>query len=100
MDSKCIRPSLSKLYKNEQVRNLVWDTLTEDFDDSFGRLVKDLKELRSPLVAKAKANREYLKEMVIEYGQKMETVTDLKRLLDEAPESWEEPECDKKSDDS
>lgn len=99
MDAKSTKPSLTKLYKNDCIRNLIWDTLSEDFADAFDRIIKEFKELRSPLVAKAKANREYIKEMFIEYGHKMESVTDMKRILDTAPsDSWED-DCDQKSDD-
>ena len=79
MDPKTNKPSLKKLYKNEHIRNLIWDILTEDFDDAFERIIKDLKELRSPLVANAKTHRDFIKEMFIEYGYKMETANDMKK---------------------
>ena len=90
MDSKSNKPSLKKLYKNEQTRNLIWDLLSEDFDDAYERLYKELKELRSPLVVQVKSNREFIKEMFIEYGYKLENLSDLKKIIDEIPISWDE----------
>ena len=70
------------LYPDEDVRNTVWSILSEDFEDSFERLLKELKALRSLLVNPAKANKEKIKEQFIEYGHKMVTVMDLKDILD------------------
>ena len=99
MESKSNKPSLKKLYKSEHIRNLIWDILTEDFDDAFERILKELKELRSPLVANAKTNREFIKEMFIEYGHRMESASDLKKILDEAPVAlWDDiNDCDRNS---
>ena len=90
MDPKSNKPSLKKLYKSENIRNVIWDTLSEVFDDIFERLIKDMKELRSPLVANAKTHRDFIKEMFIESGYKLETANDLKKIMDEAPvSSWD-----------
>jgi len=82
MDKKSERVSLSKLYKSESIRNTVWDVLSEDFDDSFNRIMDDGKNLQSLLVKKAKARKILIKELVIEYGYQLETLDDLKSCLD------------------
>ena len=90
MSSKSSRPSLSKLYKNEQIRHLIWDILTEDFDASFERICKELKELQSPLFRRAITHKAFVKEMFIEYGQKLETTFDMKIILDQANLDFDE----------
>jgi hypothetical protein len=94
MEEKSNKFSLTKLYKNEHIRNLIWDILTEDFDAAFERIIRDLKDLNSGLVVQANKNREFIKEMVIEYGHKMETVFDMKKIIDKISYShWPESEC-------
>ncbi len=93
------KPSLTKLFKNNHLRNLIWDIVSEDFDSAFERITRELKELQSPLLVKAKSNREYVKEMFIEYGQTMETCSDLKKILDKAPNYCENDwSADKEND--
>ena len=82
MDSKKDKISLSKLYKSESIRNTVWDILSEDFDNSFDRLIKEAQNIRSLLVNSAKAKKCLLKELVIEYGYEFETLEHLKNCLD------------------
>jgi hypothetical protein len=94
MEEKSNKLSLTKLYKNEYIRNLIWDILTEEFDDAFEKILRDLKDLSSGLVVKANNNRESIKEMVIEYGHKMETVFDMKKIIDKISYSnWPEQAC-------
>jgi hypothetical protein len=97
MSSKSKKFCLTKLYKNEHIRNLIWDVLTEDFDDTFERIVKELEELKSPLVDTAELNREAIKEKFIEFGSKLETPSDLKKILDELP-VWKENDCENQTD--
>ena len=72
--------SLSKLYKSDSIRNTVWDILSEDFDNSFDRLIKEAQNVRSLLVNLAKAKKCLLKELVIEYGYEFETLEHLKTV--------------------
>jgi phage-related tail protein len=97
MSSKSNKLCLTKLYKNEHIRNLIWDILTEDFDDTFERIIKELKELQSSLVETAKSNREAIKEKFIEFGSKLETPSDLKKILDDLS-VWEENDCENQTD--
>ncbi len=97
MSAKGNKPTLTKLYKSEYVRDLVRDTLTEDFNATFERLIKELRGLRSPLDVTAKANREAIKDMFIENGEKFETINDLKKILDKLP-TWEENDCENNPD--
>ena len=94
MGSNSEKPSLKKLYKSDHLRNLIWDILSEDFDYAFERILKELKELRSPLMSNAKIHRQFVKEMFIEYGHALDTALDLKRILDEVPQNWDEPDCE------
>ena len=75
-------PSLSKLYKSEYVRKTVWTILTEDFEDSFERLMKECKQTGSHLEELAKINKCHLQQLVIEYGYEFETLENLKLCLD------------------
>ena len=83
------RYSLRNLYEDVDVRHTVWTVLTEDFDDSFERLIKEAKELESNLVKNFEDNRVKIKEMFIEYGYKMVTLLDLKKILDQLPRYYE-----------
>lgn len=94
MDSKCLKISLTKLYKNQHIRNLIWDVLKEDFEDAFERLIKELRLLESPLIDNAKKYKDFIKDMYIEYGHPMETTMDLKKIMDQVPISWELNECE------
>ena len=76
------RISLSKLYRNENIRSTVWDILSADFDEMFSQLIKEATNVRSLLINPAKQNRNFLKEMVIEYGYPFECLEDLKNCLD------------------
>ena len=76
---------LTSLYEDDEVRNTVWTVLAEDFDDSFERLIKEAKELQSSLVKEFEENRSKIKVMFIEYGFKMVTLLDLKKILDQLP---------------
>jgi hypothetical protein len=97
MSAKSNKLTLTNLYKSEYVRDLIRVFLTEDFNITFERLIKELTELQSSLVIKAKANKEAIKEMFIENGERFETTKDLKKLLDELP-SGEETDCDSNTD--
>ena len=79
------RFSLNNLYEDEDVKNTVWTVLSEDFDDAFERLIKEAKELESNLVANFEAERSKIKEMFIQYGFKMVTLMDLKKIYDQLP---------------
>jgi hypothetical protein len=82
MEEKSNKLSLTNLYKNNFIRDLIWTILTEEFDEAFEKILRDLHDLSSGLVVKANNNRESIKEMVIEYGYKMETVFDMKKIID------------------
>ncbi len=82
MDWKKDKISLTKLYKSESIRNTIWDILSEDFDNSFDRLIKEAQNVRSLLVNSAKTKKCLLKELVIEYGYEFETLEHLKNCLD------------------
>ena len=82
MNKKQDIPSLSKLYKSEQIRNTVRTILSEDYEDAFGRLMKEATNVRSLLVDSAKLNKFNIKELVIEYGYQFETLEQLKICLD------------------
>ena len=85
MPSKKEQVCLSNLYEDPDVRNTVWTILSEDFDASFQRLVKEGQSLRSRIIPIFEENREKIKEMFIEYGYKMVTLMDLKKILDSLP---------------
>lgn len=87
------KPSLSRLYKNESIRQLIWDVLKEDFENSFESLLKDAKNVRSLLVKPAEENKSFIRELVIEYGFDFQTLNDLKECLD-ALKVWAKDECD------
>ena len=82
MEIKLERISLSNLYESESVRNTVWDVLTEDFEDTFNRLLKEGVNFHSKLIKKALPRKSMIQELVIEYGYKFETLDDLKKCLD------------------
>ena len=93
MDKKALEMSLSKLYKaSESKRNTAYDALSEEFEDDFSRLIKEMIE-NVNLINPARANKYRLKELVIEYGNKCETIEDLKICLNKlnALESCGEP---------
>ena len=85
MPSKKDQVCLSNLYEDQDVRNTVWTILSEDFEASFERLIKEGQVLRSRMVPIFEENRERIKEMFIEYGYKMVTLMDLKKILDNLP---------------
>ena len=81
MDKKALEMSLSKLYKaSESKRNTAYDALSEEFEDDFSRLIKEMIE-NVNLINPARANKYRLKELVIEYGHKCESIEDLKICL-------------------
>lgn len=86
--------SLTELYKCEHTRDSVRDVLSDDFNDSFERLMKEAKTLRSQLVKPARNYKENLKELYIEYGFEMETLEHLKKMLDEIKALDQFDECD------
>ena len=86
--------SLSKLYKSENMRNTVWDILSEDFDDNFDDLINEAKNIRSLLVKPALKNKCLIKELVIEYGFQFETLEHLKICLDRLKKLDTVDECD------
>ena len=97
MGSKKEKICLSNLYKDEDVRNMVWTVLAEDFEMAFERLVKEAKSLRSSIGKIAINNKFKVKDMFIEYGYKMTTLNDLKVILDNIPDvedSWHLEDCD------
>ena len=73
---------LSKVYENSEIRDAIWNLLSEDFDYIFNRLVKELAYLKSTLVDVANAKRDEIEKMFIEYGYKLVTTRDLKRIID------------------
>lgn len=82
MDKKNLQPSLNGLYKNEFIRDLIRDVLTEEFNEAFERLLKEAREIKSLLIKPAKLHRNEIKELFIEFGYPMETLEHLKKMLD------------------
>ena len=74
MDKKELKPCLSDLYKNEHIRNIIWDILGEDFEESFGKLMKEGKSIKSLLVKTAKLHKIEIKKIFIEFGFELETL--------------------------
>jgi hypothetical protein len=89
-----LKPSLSKLYKNESIRKAIWDILTQDFEESFFRIINEATNLRSLLANSAKQNKCLLKELVIEYGYPLDSLKDLKNCLDSINEIEGIDDCD------
>src|SRR5260370_42031300 len=85
---------LSNLYKSKQVRKLVYDVLSDDFEDSFDKIIKQAREIRSLLVKPAKLNKDAIKEMVIEFGREFECIEHLKKILDSIKDCDGTDECD------
>lgn len=94
MDKKCDRISLSKLYKTEHIRGLVWEILSEDFDNTFNRLMKEGINIRSLLINSAKLNKCLIRELVIEFGYEFENLEHLKICLDALKQCDKVDECD------
>ena len=98
MDKKLEMPSLSKLFKaSESKRNTAYDALSEEFDDDYQRLLKEMIEIVG-LINPTRANKYRLQKLVVEYGYKCETIEDLKICLDTL-KSWDNIDvCDSSSD--
>ena len=82
MDKKNDRICLSDLYKNEDVRNLIRDILGEEFDDSFERLMREGKKVKSLLINKAMKYKDDIKEQYIEFGMELTTLENLRNILE------------------
>ena len=81
MDHNSNRPTLSKLFQaSESKRNTAYDALSEEFDDDFQRLIKEMIEIIN-MINPARANKYRLKKLVVEFGYKCETLEDLKMCL-------------------
>ena len=89
-----IRICLTNLYKSILVRKLIYDVLSDDFEDNFDRIIKQAREMRSLLVKPAKLNKEAIKERAIEFGDEFETLEHLKKILDTIKVSDATDECD------
>ena len=56
MDHNSNRPTLSKLFQaSESKRNTAYDALSEEFDDDFQRLIKEMIEIIN-MINPARAN--------------------------------------------
>ena len=88
MNKREDRISLSRLYKSNDFRDKVWDLLCHDFNEIFERLIKEATNVRSLLVKPAKINKFLIKELVIEYGEPLDSLSDLKNCLD-ILKSWD-----------
>lgn len=73
--------SLNKLYKSETVRQTVYTILSDEFDYVFDSLINEAKNLKSLLYVDAQRNKIDIKEMFIQYGFPMETLSQLKDIL-------------------
>ena len=82
------KPSLSALYKNEHIRCVIRDVLREDFEYAFDRLQREAKSLHSLMSRAAMLHKDEIKDMFIEYGYPLETLEDLKKIL-ETLNVWE-----------
>ena len=82
MDKSIERICLNDLYSCEETREMIRDLLSEEFDSSFIRLMKDAKHVKSLLAIPAKKHFEKIKTQFIEYGMRLNTLEDLKNILD------------------
>lgn len=82
MSKKSERITLSRLYKTDSFRNIIWNALSIEFEEIFNRLIDEASNLRSLLVKPAKSNKFWIKELVIEYGYEFENLEHLKKCLD------------------
>ena len=82
MDKKNSQQSLTNLYKNEVIRDIIRDVLCEEFNESFEKLLKEGRDIKSLLVIPAKKHRDEIKELYIEYGYPLETLEHMKKMLD------------------
>ena len=81
--------TLSNLYKNEQTRYLVWDVLSENFNAIFEKLLNNAKNIKSLLYLSAKRYRESIKFRYIEHGAQLQSLEDIKIILDELTSEFE-----------
>ena len=82
MDKSNERMSLDDLYSCDDTKEMIQDLLSEEFDSTFDRLMKDAKYVKSLLATPAKKNFDKIKTQFIEYGMSMKTLEDLKNILD------------------
>ena len=94
MSKKSDKPSLTELYKTEHTRDSVWEVLSEDFDYSFERLMKEARSVKALIAKPARLHKEKLRELYIEYGFELETLEHLKKMLDEIKVLDNIDECD------
>ena len=82
MDNSAERVCLDNLYSCENTKQMIRDILSEEFESTFDRLMRDAKFVKSLLAIPAKKHFEQIKTQYIEYGMKMKTLEDLKNILD------------------
>ena len=81
MDRKSIDLTLSNLYRSsESKRNTAYDALSEEFEDDFCRLMKELIDISS-LIGPSRVHKYIIKRRVIEYGDRCESIDDLRIIL-------------------
>lgn len=91
---KLKKVTLSKLYKTDLVKDLVWAVLSEEYENRFNRLVTEAHNIRSLLANSAKQHKTNIKGLFIEYGYNLETLEDLKKCLDDIKTYDTVDECD------
>jgi len=93
MEKSGTKPCLDQLYKSESTKNTIRDVLGEDFEESFESLMRQAHLVKSLLMKNAKKYKNEIKVLFIEYGYELETLENLKVMLD-ALKIWDEmDEC-------
>ena len=74
------KPTLSEIYESETIHDIVRQSLKEEFNASFERIIKEITgAFKFEWIRDLKDN---IEQLVIEYGIKFESTKDLYRILD------------------
>jgi len=87
--------SLNNLYKSESTKQVIINVLTDEFDFAFKNLLIEAKSLKSFLHKEAIKYKSDIKLMFIQYGYPLETLLQLKDVIDAINEikSNDENDC-------
>lgn len=80
MSHKC---TLSSLYKDFDIRFIVYEKLTEVFEVMFEQLLKDAVKLVPYLTCPARFFEKDIKKLFIEEGLVLNTIIDLEKVLNQ-----------------